>query len=267
MNWQTLDISIESKIAWVRLNRPEKLNALDMQLFIELDRVAKQLTKNRDIRGVVLCGSNHNFSSGLDIKSVMSKPTNMLKLLFKWLPGQANLVQRVSRNWRQIPVPVIAAIEGYCLGGGVQIIMGADYRIAHPTATFSIMESKWGLQPDMAGLLGIRDVMPRDIALRLSLSAETINAQNALDWRLISQVDEQPEQAALALLESFSQRSPDAVCAIKQTIRSHWSSSERGLLARETWNQIRLLINKNTRIASKREMGKTEQDYQTRKNW
>ena len=134
MNGNLVTCNIESNVAYVRLNRPDKFNALNFEMFVEIDRMIKVLHKQKKIQVVILSGEAGNFSSGLDVKSVANSPSKAVKLLAQWLPGNANLAQRVSIGWQRLPIPVIAVIEGCCFGGGVQIALGADIRIAAPNA-------------------------------------------------------------------------------------------------------------------------------------
>ena len=121
-----ISLHLEGDIAYVTLNRAEKRNALDMAMFRAIDKVSRQLRKDRHIRAVIVQGDGEDFCSGLDVKSVLKEKSSALKLLAKWLPGNANLAQRVSNNWRKIPVPVIMVIHGRCWDGGLQIALGAD---------------------------------------------------------------------------------------------------------------------------------------------
>ncbi|MCW8869757.1 MAG: crotonase/enoyl-CoA hydratase family protein, partial [Proteobacteria bacterium] len=166
-----IEYDIKGHVAYVNLARPDKRNALDMAMFEEIDAIIQRLLKNRSLRAVILTGQGEDFCSGLDVKSVMASPKNPLRLLFKWLPWRSNLAQRVSTGWRRLPVPVIAAIQGRCWGGGLQIVLGADFRIATPDASFSIMEGRWGLIPDMGGSLTLREHCRADVAKELTMTA------------------------------------------------------------------------------------------------
>ncbi|MGF1692210.1 crotonase/enoyl-CoA hydratase family protein [Photobacterium kagoshimensis] len=260
MTWNKLAVEEKDSIVTVTLNRPDKLNALDMEMFQELDAVSRALIKRRDIRAVIVKGANGNFSSGLDIKSVATSKAKALKLLAKWLPGNANLAQRVSRNWRAIPVPVVAVLEGRCYGGGLQIALGADLRFATETTELSIMEVRWGLVPDMGGLLSLREIVGRDIAMQLTMTGDIVSGKAAKELGLITAVHDDPFAAAQAFCQQISQASPDAIAAIKHSTNRSWLSSERMLLARETLSQIRLLLGKNFSIAGKRQRQSLDSD-------
>jgi enoyl-CoA hydratase/carnithine racemase len=185
---------------------------------------------------------------------VLSRKSSALSLLAKWWPGKANLAQRVSCNWRRIPVPVIMVIHGRCWGGGLQIALGADFRFASPSASFSIMEGKWGLIPDMGGNLALRELVAKDVAMRLAMSAEVIPAQTALDYGLISEVSDDPLESAKQFAALISERSPDAVAAVKKLYQQNWFKAEWKMLARESCYQLRLLLGKNQSRAVKRQL-------------
>ncbi len=251
-----VELQIKQQIAFVSLNRPDKLNALDIQVFQQLVKTQKIIKKNKKIRVVILSGHGEDFCSGLDIKSVMSNKIAAIRLLWKWLPGNTNLAQKVSVGWRKLNVPVIAAIHGRCWGGGLQIALGADYRIAKPNSSISIMESKWGLIPDMAGNLALRDCMSKDQAMKLAMTAEELTAAEALNHKLISQISDNPHETANGLAKQIKQRSPDAIKAIKKLYHKRWQDFDRYLLAGETLSQWKILLGKNQSIAVKRQMGK-----------
>jgi len=149
-------IKLENGIARVRLTRADKRNALDLKMFKAIAAAQREVRAQPGVRAVILEGDGEDFCSGLDVKSMMSDRTGMLRLLWKWLPWRTNLAQQVSVGWRRLPVPVIAAIQGRCWGGGLQIALGADFRIAHPNTSLSMREGKWGLSPDMGGTLALR---------------------------------------------------------------------------------------------------------------
>ena len=253
-------------IAEVKLNRPDKLNALDMPMFKAIDQTINKIKKNKSIRVVIVSGEGDDFCSGLDVKAVMKSPSAALKLLFKWLPGNANLAQKVTAKWRKLPVPVIMAIHGRCWGGGMQIALGGDFRIAHTDASLSIMESRWGLIPDMAGNTALTRLMPIDQAMKLAMTADTFTATQGKEYQLITEVSDEPIVAAKNLAEQLIKRSPDVLAALKKLYQKNWNGSERQMLANESWYQVRILSGKNQRIATAREQGK-DKPYQVSKNW
>lgn len=268
MNKERVTLHIDNGIAFVTLNRAEKHNALDMAMFKAIDKTSRKLKHNRDIRAVIVQANGEDFCSGLDIKSVMSKKSSALSLLAKWLPGQANLAQRVSCNWRKIPVPVIMVIQGRCWGGGLQIALGADFRFATTEASFSIMEGKWGLIPDMGANLAVRELVAKDVALKLTMTAEVISAQAALDYGLITHMSDDPMEQAMKLAGKIIDRSPDAVAAVKKLYHQNWFKAEWLMLAKESYYQVKILLGKNQSRAVKRQL-KPEEDisYLPRKKW
>ncbi len=268
MNNPCVTLASKNDIAYVTLNRPQKRNALDMAMFKAIDKLSRQLRKDRNIRAVIVQGAGEDFCSGLDIKSVMQGKGAILSLLRKWLPGKANLAQRVSYNWRQIPVPVIMVIQGRCWGGGLQIALGGDFRYATPGASLSIMEGKWGLIPDMAGNLALRELLARDVATRLAMTAEVIDAQTALEIGLITGISEDPLETAEKLAAQISERSPDSVAAVKNLYQQNWFRPDWLMLAKESYYQVRILLGKNQARAVKKQL-KPESDssYSPRKRW
>ncbi len=260
-------LNIEAGVATVTFNRPDKLNALSYESFVQLARIIKQLKKEKSLRLVIIDANGSDFCTGLDVKNISRSPTKMLKLLFKWLPGNANLAQRVTIGWQEIKAPVICKIHGRCFGGGMQIALGADFRLASSDAQFAIMESRWGLTPDMAGSVMLQGLMPYDQALKLTHMAEPISANTAQEVNLVTQVcddlDHECEQLKAALLA----QSPDALAANKRTYQKRMLVNRRQLLAAETFNQIRILRGKNVKRAiSNRLKGETK-PFDNSANW
>tara|TARA_R110002167_G_scaffold115262_1_gene289565 strand:- start:982 stop:1791 length:810 start_codon:yes stop_codon:yes gene_type:complete len=245
MTEQRVTVKIINSIAHVKLNRADKLNALDMPMFIAIRNTIKKLGKNRDIRAVIVSGNGDDFCSGLDVKSIMKSPTSMVKLLFKALPWQANLAQVVSTGWQNIPVPVICAIHGRCWGGGLQIALGADFRFATPDSSLSILEGKWGLIPDMGGTIALRDLIAIDQAKRLAMTAEMFTGQQALALNLVTEITATPLADAQAFAESLLSQSPDAIAANKKLYNKSWQGSKGWALFRESYYQIKVMMGKN----------------------
>ena len=255
---QRVRLERRGNIMEVILNRPDKMNAFDLDMFYELDKVRKSIHANRSLRAVVISGSGKNFSSGLDVKKVMGDRSSMFKLLWKWLPFQLNLAQRICVAWRRIPIPVIAAINGKCWGAGMQLALGCDYRLADPESSFSIMEARWGLIPDMGGSLALREIMPLDKAMQLTMLAEPIDSERALSEGLITEVVDKPVAAAMELASQLEARSPDAIAGIKKLYHLVWHSNDRALIARESFYQWRMIFGKNLKIAAEQQRGKAK---------
>lgn len=261
MSKSRVTLTVKNNIGYVALNRPDKHNALDFEMFLAIDKVIKKVRKDKSIRVVILCGTGESFCSGLDVKSILTKSSSALRLLFKWLPGNANLAQRVTIGWRRLNVPVIAVLHGKCWGGGMQIALGADFRIASRDCSLAIMESRWGLIPDMGGTLALYECVRGDNAMQLAMTSEVIDASRAQSLGLVTHVDDEPLNAAEALAEKLLNRSPDAIRIIKGMYHKIWCSKGRKILAKESLNQVKILLGKNQRIAVKRETGKPETPY------
>lgn len=256
-----VEVTIENGIAAVRLNRPDKHNALDFAMFCAIKQSISQIKKDPSVRVVIVSGEGENFCTGLDIKSVMNDRSTGLKLLWKWWPGQANLAQIVTVGWRRLDVPVIMALHGKCWGGGTQIALGGDFRIADPNTTLSIMEAKWGIIPDMGGTPGLAENVANDHAMLMAMTADEVTAEQALERNLITMIADDPMTAAMALAEKLKERSPDTNKTIKHFYQKTWGKGESGILARETIYQWRMLLGRNRAVAVKRAMGNKEVNY------
>lgn len=261
MSDKPVTLSINDGIAVVTLNRPDKHNALNMAMFESIDNTINALRKDRTVRVVIVTGAGESFCSGLDIKSVLSNGASAMKLLWKWLPGNANLAQRVSVGWRRLKVPVIMAIHGKCWGGGMQIALGGDFRLVAPNSSLSIMESRWGLIPDMGGTPGLLECVAGDHAMQLAMTSEPVTPEHAKEIGLITKVADSPLDEAMALAEQLRNRSPDTNRTIKRVYHKIWSINERRILAKETLNQIKIITGKNQKIAVKREQGRADLEF------
>ena len=164
---ERVTISIASGVADVRLNRPDKMNALDPAMFDALARAGETLRSAQGLRAVVLSGEGRAFSAGLDIAS-FAEQGGLEAALLERSHGLSNRFQHAAMLWRELPVPVIAALHGVCFGGGLQIALGADIRIASPDARLSVMEIKWGLVPDMGAFVLTRGLVRDDVMRELT---------------------------------------------------------------------------------------------------
>ncbi|SDW37067.1 crotonase/enoyl-CoA hydratase family protein [Marinobacter mobilis] len=264
---QRVLLDIQQGIATVTLNRPDKYNGLDMAMFDAIAQVAKKLKKDRSVRVVILKGAGEAFCSGLDVGKVMKNPVNFVKLLIK--PGRkiSNLAQDMGYLWRQVPAPVIAVTHGYCFGGGFQIALGADFRFSTRDCEFSIMESKWGLIPDMSLAVTLRELISIDLAKELTMTARRFNGEEAKAMGLVSRVCDDPLAQAQAFAEELAQRSPDAVAASKLLFNRTWSAPDKTALDWETRLQKKVIGRANQRTAIARNTGKPEQEYQERRDF
>jgi enoyl-CoA hydratase/carnithine racemase len=255
METRRVEITIDGAIARVEFARSNKHNALDMPMFFAIKKTIAEIRSNKSIRVVIVSGQGKSFCSGLDMKSVLKDKKNALQLLWKWWPSQANLAQTVTIGWRQLKIPVIMVLHGKCWGGGMQIALGGDFRIAAPDASLSIMEAKWGLIPDMGGTPALQQNVALDQAMMMAMTADCYSAQQALSQNLITKISTNPLESANRLAQKLIARSPDSNQRIKQLYLNNWGAKQGKILAGETFNQWKILLGKNQKIAVKKELG------------
>jgi enoyl-CoA hydratase/carnithine racemase len=217
---ERITIQVEHGVADVRLNRPEKLNALDPPMFLGLVDAGKRILADRSVRAVVLSGEGRAFSAGLDFTAFLD-PNNRVDLFAREPGTPANRAQRAAYVWQEVPVPVIAALHGATFGGGLQIALGADLRYAAPDAELSVMEIKWGLVPDMSGTQTLRRLVRLDVAKELTFTGRIVRGNEALELGLVTRVVEAPRDVALKTAREIASRSPHAVRAAKRL----WNAS------------------------------------------
>jgi len=245
---ERVHLEIRQGIAWVRLSRPEKFNGLDWDMLQGLVGAARAIRRRHEVRAVILHGAGPAFSSGLDFGSFGKQPLRALRAFLKFGRG-TNLFQEACWCWRRLPVPVIAALHGRCYGGGFQIALAADFRIATPDCECSIMEIKWGLIPDMTGTVTLRELVPIDLAKQLSMTGRLFSGAEALRMNLVTQVADDPLAAAETLAAELMTRSPDGVAAAKSLFHRTWFAGVRRAFGIESRIQFKLLRGANYRIA------------------
>ena len=216
-------VSVSEGVADVRLNRPEKLNALDVPMFQALVEAGRAVARDRSVRAVVLSGEGRAFCAGLDMGAFQAMAgagsgggPNLLARDDDGSP--ANFAQRAAWVWTEVPVPVIAAVHGVAFGGGLQVALGADLRLVAPDARLSVMEIKWGLVPDMSGTQTLRRLVRLDVAKELTFTGRIVEGAEAVALGLATRVEADPRAAALALAREIAGRSPDAIRAGKQLL-------------------------------------------------
>ena len=234
-------VEIEGHVAEVTLDRPDKHNGLDYPMFEAINAAIDRLRETPGLRAVVLTGAGRSFCAGLDFAAVMAAGVPIEDSFARREGEIANDFQRVAYGWQQLPVPVIAAISGNALGGGCQIALAADIRIAAPDLRISVMEIKWGLIPDM----GLTQSLPRlvggDVARELTYSGRVLGAEEALGLGLVTRVEERPLEAARELAAEIAARSPDAVRRAKRLLEEAPSLPAADALALEESLQRELL--------------------------
>jgi enoyl-CoA hydratase/carnithine racemase len=256
--------TVRDGVAQVRLDRPEKLNALTLQILDDLVSTAHSLRRDKSLRAVVLAGEGDAFCAGLDFGSVLRQP---VKIAASFVPRPwrgTNTFQEACWGWRRLPVPVIAAVHGHCLGGGLQLALAADFRFATPDSRWSVLEGKWGIIPDMSGVRSMAELVGIDVAKKLTMTAEVISGKEARDLGLVTGLDADPLAAADALIRQLSDRSPDQLAAAKRLFNGTWTSSPRRTFARERVEQAWLLAAHNTRIAREAATTRIQPEFRPR---
>jgi enoyl-CoA hydratase/carnithine racemase len=221
---QRVSISITDGVADVRLVRADKMNALDGAMFEALVAATDRLSRESGVRAVVLSGEGRAFCAGLDMgrfatmaeKGGNGIPGGENRDLTVRSHGIANLPQQAVWGWRQLAVPVIAAVQGVAFGGGFQLALGADMRFVAPDARMSIMEIKWGLVPDMAGTPILASLVRDDILRELTYTGRIFSAEEALAYGLATRVCDDPRAAAFEVAREIAGKSPDAIRAAKR---------------------------------------------------
>jgi enoyl-CoA hydratase/carnithine racemase len=234
-----ISISVEDAIADVRLNRPDKLNALDRDMFSGLSEASAELAKRDDVRVVVLSGSGRAFCAGLDLASMAGDPSSGLLEMRPY--GLANVFQNAAWGWRSLPVPVIAAIHGVAFGGGLQIALGADIRIVSADAKLAVMEGRWGMVPDMAGIALLRGLVRDDVARELTYTARQFSGAVAVTLGIATRVADDPHAAAMELAAEIAARSPRAVRGAKRLFGLAQDADAAEILLAESREQEALL--------------------------
>lgn len=236
-------ITQSGQVATVALSRPEKRNALDLKMIEAIVAAGQELATRRDIRAVVLTGTGDAFCAGLDLAAMpqLAQIAMSGDGIEARTHGTSNLFQAVAMVWAELPQPVIAAIHGYALGGGFQLMLGADIRIAAPDTRFSIMEGRWGLVPDMGGMALMPRLARTDIIRKLTYTAETFQTEQAVEWGFVTEVNDTPLEAAQNLAAQIAQQSPDAVRLAKSLITETERMDPRAALMAESVAQKALI--------------------------
>ncbi len=229
-----ITVSRSGGVADVRLNRPDKLNALDSAMFTALVETADALASDSSLRAVVLSGEGRSFCAGLDFASFgamagdtsgegagdTDSGTDASSLGAEMEGRITHRGQQAVWGWAELPVPVIAAVTGHALGGGCQLALGADIRFARPDATLSVMELRWGLIPDMTGTQTLVSLVGLDVAKELVYTAKRISGTEAHEIGLVTHLSDDPVAEATALAETIAAKSPHAIRAAKRLMNA-----------------------------------------------
>jgi enoyl-CoA hydratase/carnithine racemase len=217
-NPDRVTIEVADGVADVRLTRADKHNGLDWAMFEALNEALDELHEDEEARVVVLSGEGPSFCAGLDFKSFMAEPDRDL-LGFERGEGEPeNFAQRASHGWRSLPVPVIAAVHGNALGGGLQLALAADVRIAATDTRLSVMEIEYGLIPDMGLSRLLPGVVRDDVARELTYTGRVVEAGEALELGLVTRIAEDPRGEAMALAAQIADKSPAAIRSAKRLL-------------------------------------------------
>jgi enoyl-CoA hydratase/carnithine racemase len=254
-------IEVSDHVAMVTLSRPEKHNALDLAMFEGITEAAERVRSEPGVRAVVLHGDGPSFCSGLDLASVMSEGLDGLIARVRGDGGNPNWAQRPAYEWIRLPVPVIAAIHGNCLGGGLQIALAADVRFATPDARLSVMEARWGLVPDMSITRTLPRLVGIDVAKELTFTARVLSGSEAHELGLVTHLADDPLAAAHSLATEIAGRSPEAVRAAKRLFDESWTGTPEQTLALEAELQVGLIGSPNQLEAVRAGMTKEPPDF------
>ncbi|HSZ41981.1 MAG TPA: crotonase/enoyl-CoA hydratase family protein [Trebonia sp.] len=244
MSDERVSISVVEAVADVRLNRPDKLNAIDTAMFAALSEAPAAVAARGDVRAVVLSGNGRGFCAGLDLASLAGGTPESIQ---ERTHGIANMFQNAVWGWRSLAVPVIAAVHGVAFGGGLQVALGADIRIVAPDAKLAVLEARWGLVPDMAGIALLRGLVRDDVARELTYTARQVSGTEAVELGLATRTADDPRAAALDLARQIAAGSPLAVRAAKRLFGLAQDAGAAEILLAESAEQERLLSGPDVR--------------------
>ena len=238
-----VSVTYENHIAHVRLTRADKMNAVDQDMIDGIIAAGQEVAAS-EARAVVLSGEGRAFCAGIDIgglSGMVGKDPEAALVPRSHGDGTTNQWQEVAMIWTRVPVPVIAALHGPVFGAGCQLALGADIRIAGPDVQMAVMEMKWGIVPDMGGMVLLPRLVREDVARRLTYSATPVGAQQALDWGLVTELADDPLAAALSLAGEIAGKSPSAIRAAKALITQSYGGYSDAILMAESVEQAKLI--------------------------
>ena len=266
-----ISITIEGGVADVRLNRADKMNALDNAMFEGLVDAGERLKTEKGVRAVVLSGEGRAFCAGLDMGNFVrmaegpraggNPASRSDEALGARTHGVANRAQYAVWVWRELPAPVIAAVHGVAFGGGFQVTLGADMRYVAPDARLCVMEIKWGLVPDMAGTQLMRHLAREDIVRELTYTGRIFSGEEAFQYGFATRVVADPRAAALATAHEIAGKSPDAIRAAKRILNAAVLVDPKTGLTQESVEQAKLIGSPNQVEAVMSNLQKREPAY------
>lgn len=258
---ERVNLTIDNGVATVRLSRPDKRNGLDLPMFEGLIETGKQLSTDNSVRAIVIHGEGKAFCAGLDFQSFLGSPDMSQRMFERGEGSPANVAQRVAWIWQEVPVPVIAAVHGAALGGGLQIALGADLRYVAPDAQLSVMEIRWGLIPDMSITQTLLRLVPVDLAKELTFTGRIISGTEAAELGLATKVCDDPLEEALSMAKLIATKSPHAIRAAKRLLTDAPTLSRPDALKLETALQVALLGSPNQMEAVQANMAKRDPSF------
>ena len=217
-------LKVENGVADVRLNRPEKLNALDNAMFRSLVDTGELLKSRTDVRAVVLSGEGSSFCSGLDLASFQKMASSDADadeaVEDKSEQRMTHLGQQAAWVWQEIDVPVIGAIAGHALGGGFQIAMGPDIRLVHPETILSVLEIRWGLTADMGATVLLPPNVRMDVMKELYFTGKIVTGIEAVELGLATRVSDNPHSEAMGMAHEIAEKNPEAIRRMKKMLNA-----------------------------------------------
>jgi enoyl-CoA hydratase/carnithine racemase len=247
-------VDLKDGVADVRLVRVDKMNALDDAMFSALIETGERLKGEAGLRAVVLSGEGRAFCAGLDMGSFQAmasgerggnRDTSAALLTPKRTEGGSNRAQHACMVWREIPVPVIAAVHGVAFGGGFQLALGADLRFVAPDVKLAVLEIKWGLIPDMAGMVLMRGLVRDDVARELTFTGRIFDGAEAVAMGLATRVCADPLADALSLAAEIASKNPQAIRAGKRLLNLMGEGDQHAILLAESKEQGALIGSPN----------------------
>lgn len=250
-------VSFEGPVADVRLNRPDKRNGLDLQMFRELIAAGERIAADSRVRAVVLSGEGKAFCAGLDWMAFLASGADASSELLA-RNGATNAAQRCCWIWSEVPVPVIAAVHGAALGGGLQLALACDLRIVAPDAQLAVMEVRYGLIPDMTASQTLLRLVRPDLARELMYTGRTVSGEEAVQIGLATRLSDDPRTDAMAMAQAIAGRSPEAIRAAKRLALEAVHLDLAGAFELETALQVGLMGSPNQLEAVSATMGKRD---------
>ena len=242
-NSPRVSVTFDTHIAHVRLTRADKMNAVDDAMIDAVIAAGEEVAAS-DARVCVISGAGKGFCAGIDVTglgAMIGQDPNALLTPRTHGAGTTNKWQEVAMIWTRVPIPVIAAVHGVCFGAGLQLALGADIRIAAPDAQLAVMEMKWGILPDMGGMVLLPRLVRSDVLRKLTYTGTPISGQRAQDWGLVTECAEDPLAAAMELAASLTEKSPSALRAAKALIAVAETDGPEVVLREESRAQAALV--------------------------